>query len=112
MTVTFSLSVYERRNPRNVVECIYLVGRGKGASAHSQLEWALTALVEEMGDMKKTQVVFSEQTTSTTTEPMMNRRDTVWSCIGLLQRKNGSKFGMESAAVCPKRRPELNPRRP
>jgi hypothetical protein len=62
MTVTFSLSVYERRNPRNVVECIYLVGRGKGASAHSQLEWALTALVEEMGDMKKTQVVFSEQT--------------------------------------------------
>ncbi|MDB5237280.1 MAG: hypothetical protein JWL88_382 [Parcubacteria group bacterium] len=62
MSITFSLSVYERRNPENVVECVYLVHRGKGASAHSRLDWAVDALVEEMRRLKETQVLFDEQT--------------------------------------------------
>lgn len=62
MSTVFTLSVYERRSHKNVNECIYLVGRGKGASAHSQLDWALDALTKEMARLKETQVVFSEKT--------------------------------------------------
>lgn len=61
MAVLFTLSVYERRNPKNQIELIYLVGRGKGASAHSKLDWALDALVEEMKRLTKSRVVFDEQ---------------------------------------------------